>query len=248
MNFRLMLGATAILAVSTSPAWAHHKVYSPIVEEGVFEFETRGHSTFDRSRDKNDQQTHIYELEYGVNSWWSTAIFARPEKEPDGVFRYAATGFENIFQLTPQGKYWADVGLYVEYQKNHLAGGTDEFESKLLLEKAVDPLVVTANLVFNRQIGDGAGKGFGFEYAVRANYPWTRTVQFGIEAFGEPGRLTGFDAVREQQHLLGPVVLGKIDIPGLPGVLNYNIGYMFGLTPGTPEQTVKWEFEYEIPF
>jgi hypothetical protein len=110
------------------------------------------------------------------------------------------------------------------------------------------PLVLTANLVFNREIGQNSGKGVGFEYAARAKYPWTRQVQFGVEAYGEPGRLTGLAAARDQEHLIGPVLLGKFNVDGVPGVFNYNVGYLFGLTAASAKGTAKWELEYEIPF
>lgn len=233
--------------LSIKPARADHKVYSPIVEEGVLELEARGHRTVDGSADKDDEQTHKYEIGYGVNSWWFTALFAKINKEPQADFRYNVTAWENIFQLTPQGKYWADVGLYVEYARSSLRNQPDEFEFKLLLEKDVS-LVLTANLVFNRDIGNNAGKGVGFEYALRVNYPWRRGIQFGIEAFGEPGRLTGFDNLADQQHLVGPVVSGKFHIGNIPGSFVYEAGYLFGATSGSPKGTAKWLLEYEVPF
>jgi hypothetical protein len=239
---------TAML-VMTAPASADHKVYSPIVEDGVLEFEARGHRTVDSAKDKDDGQTHKYEIGYTFHDWWHTSLFGELNKEPQGNFTYDATAWENIFQLTPQGKYWMDVGLYFEYARSARGRGSpDELETKLLLEKDVDPLVLTANLVFNREIGSNSGKGVGFEYAARARYPWRREIQFGIEAFGEPGRLTGFGPVRNQEHVIGPVVLGKFNVSGMPGVLNYNVGYLFGLTPASAKGTVKWELEYEIPF
>lgn len=240
------IGLGWIMAIA--PAQADHKVYSPIIEEGVLEFEARGHRTLDSSTDKNDQQTHKYAIAYGVNSWWYTELFGKLNKEPQANLRYDATAWENIFQLTPQGKYWVDVGIYTEYSRSASRGQPDELEFKLLLEKDVQPLVLTANLIFNRNIGRNAGKGVGFEYAVRANYPWKREIQFGLEAFGEPGRLTGFDAVSAQQHIIGPVISGKFNIDRIPGIFNYNVGYLVGLTPGSPKGTAKWGLEYEIPF
>lgn len=229
------------------PARSDNKVYSPIVEEGFMEFEARGHRTIDRSAEKDDQQTHKYELAYGVNSWWHTALFGKLNKEPQENMRYEATSWENIFQLTPQGKYWADIGIYTEYARSAIRNQPDEAEFKLLFEKDVDPLVLTTNLIFNRNIGKNAGKGVGFEYAARARYPWKREVQFGIEAFGVPGRLTGFEPIASQQHIIGPALSGKFNIAGVPGVFNYNVGYLFGITPGSPKGTAKWEVEYEIP-
>jgi hypothetical protein len=242
-----VLCGTAMLGM-TAPAWADHKVYSPIIEEGVLELEARGHRTVDRASDKDDQQSHKYAIAYGVNSWWYTEIFGKLNKDAQGNFRYDATAWENIFQLTPQGKYWMDVGIYTEFSRSANRNDPQELEFKLLLEKDVDPLVLTANLIFNREIGRNSGKGVGFEYAVRAKYPWKREIQFGIEAFGEPGRLTGFPAVRDQEHVVGPVMLGKFSFNGVPGTFNYNIGYLFGVTPATSKGIVKWEVEYEIPF
>jgi len=227
---------------------ADHKVYSPVVEENVWELEARGQRTIDSDKNKDDAQDQIYELSYGVNSWWYTAIFGNLTKEPQGNIEYSATGLENIFQLTPQGEYWLDAGLYFEYARASSRHDPDEFEFKLLLEKQVAPLVLTANLIFNRDIGDNAGKGVGFEYALRANYPWKRGLQFGIEAFGEPGRLTGFEPTAEQTHSLGPVLSGKFNLPMIPGNFVYEAGYLFGLTEGSPSGEVKWGLEYEILF
>lgn len=47
---------------------------------------------------------------------------------------------------------------------------------------------------------------------------------------------------------MGPVILGKFNVGGVPGVFKYNVGYLFGVTRGSPKGTAKWEFEYEIPF
>jgi hypothetical protein len=250
MPRRTSRGAVLALAlVAAAPAAGEdRKVYSPYVEPGVFELEMRGERTIDGDGAKNDQQTHIYEVAYGVNPWWYTALFGRLEKDPGADFRYAATAWENIFQLTEPGEHFVDVGLYVEYARSHLGQSPDELETKLLLEKNVAPLTLTANLIFNREIGANAGKGVGFEYAVRANYPWRRELQFAVEAYGEPGRLTGFDSVRAQDHVLGPVLNGKLNIAGLPGTLRYEAGYLFGLTDASARGAVKWLLEWEFPF
>jgi hypothetical protein len=245
-------GAAALgvaLAMTAGEAGAlENKVYSPYVEHGVLEFEARGHRTVDDRADKDNEQNQKYELGYGVTSWWQTTVFGNVTKEPGADLRYSATAWENIFQLTDQGKYWADLGLYTEYAHSHISGEPDELEVKLLVEKNVDPVTVTANLIFNRELGTGAGKGVGFEYALRVNYPWTREVQFGVEAYGEPGRLTGFAAVNEQEHIIGPVLSGKFNLGNMPGALGYQLGYLFGVTDASPRGTVKWMLEYEVPF
>ena len=186
MNKRYALAACGILALITAPAWASHKIYSPIVEEGVFEVDIRGDRTVDASSDKDDGQKDIFEFSYGVNSWWTTGVLAELSKEPGEGFRYEATAWENVFQLAAQGEYWIDTGLYFEYAKAAITGEPDEIEGKLLLEKAVHPLVFTANLILTRDVGENAEGSFGFEYGARANYPWSRALQFGVEALANP--------------------------------------------------------------
>jgi hypothetical protein len=239
-------GLLALRAAST--AGADLKVYSPYVEQGVLELEMRGNRSFDRATAKDNRQSQVYEVEYGVNSWWSTSLAGRVDKEPGAGLRYSATVWENIFQLTERGRYPVDVGLYFEFAKSHLGSDSDEFETKLLLQKDVGPFAFTTNLIVNRGIGRGAGKGVGFEYAARANYPWKPEIQLNIEAFGQPGRLNGFDELSTQQHILGPVISGELGFAGLPGNFVYEAGYLFGLTNGSPQGTVKWLLRYEIQF
>ena len=70
MNSRhLSFVCLGALSFTAGPAWASHKIYSPLVEQGVFEVEMRGHRTVDASPAKDDARKDIYELSYGVNEW-----------------------------------------------------------------------------------------------------------------------------------------------------------------------------------
>lgn len=243
---RFAVGTVAMLA-AMSRAQADHFVYSPYVESGVFEFETRIHRTIDSAPGRNNAQVQLYEFGYGVNDWWQTALFGSLTREPGGSLQYSASVWENIFQLTPQGKYWVDAGLYLEYAKG-ANGFPDEVETKLLLAKVVDPLVVTANLNLVKQIGHNAEAGVGFEYAVLVNWPWSRGLQFGIEAFGETGPLGALKPLPQEEHQAGPALSGRFNIPHVPGAFGYQAGYLFGVTAASPRGTVVGVLEYEIPF
>jgi hypothetical protein len=247
MKVHVAAAAFTLGWLGLSPAMAQ-EIHSPTVEEGVLELEVFGTRTVDRDRDKNNEQKHKFEISYGINAWWQSEIEAIVKKEPGGKLKYDATEWENIFQLTPQGKYWLDAGLLFAYERPIKHDDPDAVELGVLLQKDVGPLVFVTNTIFSRKIGQNAGKGIGFEYGAAARYPWRREVQFAIEAFGEPGRLTGFEKFSDQEHMIGPFVLGKLNIGRLPGVFKYEVGYLFGLTRGTPDGTVKWTVEYEIPF
>jgi len=53
--------------------------------------------------------------------------------------------------------------------------------------------------------------------------------------------------LREQQHLLGPAVQGRFTLGSIPGNLQYNIAWLFGLTRESPGGALKLILEYELP-
>ena len=125
--------------------------------------------------------------------------------------------------------------------------GVPQREGKLLLETQLAPFVFTTNLILNKEFRDNAETGTGFEYAVRIRYPWLRALAVNVEAYGEPGKIGRFESTSEQEHLVGPVLSGKFNIPGITGVFGYEAGYLFGVTSASPAGTVKALLEYEVP-
>src|SRR3981189_1298955 len=101
--------AAAMIALCTIPAEAGDlKMRSPIIESHELEFEnnfTIGHS-----------KTAVHELEYGFNDWLKLGVEAELAAAQGHGFRYDSTALEGFLQLTPQGQYWADLGLFVEYE------------------------------------------------------------------------------------------------------------------------------------
>lgn len=223
------------------------KIYSPIVEEGELEFELRGHGSLARPSSNSDVQAHRFEISYGVNSWWATGLFGEMQQNPGSGIRYAVTGFENIFQLTPQGKYWVDFGLYLEYNRGARKDDTDEFEIKLLFEKQVRPFIFTVNLAFTQETGRNATTGVGFEYTAVAKAPVGHGIDLGVQVLGEMGKIGHFEPFPRQQFAVGPVLSGSTRIGNLPGKLKYEIGYLFG-TGASARGLPKYILEYEFPF
>jgi hypothetical protein len=52
---------------------------------------------------------------------------------------------------------------------------------------------------------------------------------------------------RDQSHRLGPVILGSFPLASSVGFY-YELGWLFGLTRGTPDHAVKWLGEIEFHF
>lgn len=244
----------ALLAAALAPmlgaatAEAGSKVYSPYVEKGELEIENRGVVSDDRDPAKDGALSMKTGIGYGITDWWFAEAYAITSRTPGGSpFGLKGIEFESLFQLTPQGEYWADFGALVEYSigtKDHAA---DEIELTAIAEKDIGRTTHTANVTFVKELGPHA-EDVALEYAWASRWRLSRYFQPGIEAYGEIGEVKNAAPLAEQEHQLGPAVIGTIPIGFAPGRLHYEAAYLFGLTSGSPDGAFRWLLEYELRF
>jgi hypothetical protein len=233
--------------LGTVPALAAHKVYSPTVEPGEFELELRGHTTFDSDPAKDDFQKYKLEAGYGVAERWFSVLGTTLVKDGAGNSLQNEEWFwENIIQLTEQGRYWLDAGLYLELAVPNDSSAPKEIETKLLLEKTVGKFQHTANLVFVREVGNGAPSTTAFEYAWRSRYFVSPAIQPGIEIYGEMGEFGHVLPSDQQDHRAGPVLSGMLAAGRQGAKWKYEVGYLVGLSDAAPSGTLKFNLEYEF--
>lgn len=240
--------AIAVSAPGGKAEAGEFKVYSPYVEKGEVETEYQGYRTFDGDSSKDNEQAHKVGLGYGVTDYWSTEFSGAWKKDASGTTHFDATEWENIFQLTDQGRYFADFGLLVEYEHvRDRAGDADELAFGPLIAKEIGQTTNTINVILERQLGAHAEGGLGLTYRLQSRWRLDPLFEPAVEAYGEFGRINNFDPHDEQRHMVGPAVQGAIDHLGpLPGKLRYDVGYLFGVTSGTPDGTLKTVLEYEL--
>lgn len=243
--YLLLLGILfTLIFFFTSPVCADPKVYSPVVKKGERAFEYRGNTTVDDDDNKDGSQRHVVELEYGVTDWWHTAVFGRWNKPAMGSLGYALTAWENIFQLTPKGKYWLDAGIYLEYKLADDDDDSDQFEGKLLFEKRINNYQNLLNLTIEQDLEAKGDDDLVFEYAWRTRKKIADHMKVGFEAFGKLGELGDLKGLEDQEHRIGPVFYHEFHIGSLE--IEYDLAWLIGLTDPTPDNTFRWKIE--IPF
>jgi hypothetical protein len=244
-----LAAAGAALTASARADIGELKVYSPLIETGVLEFEYRGARTFDSDPAKNDAEAQKFSLGYGLTNWWFFEAYGALAKDPGGTTHFDGTEWESVFQLTEPGEYWANFGLLAEYERvQNRKTDSDEIAIGPLIERDFGPLTADLNLIFTRQIGPNISeRGIGFGYRLQTRWRYLPQFQPGIEAYGDLGPIGAVNPLREQQHLLGPVFQGRFTLGSIPGNLQYNIGYLFGLTHESPGGVAKFILEYELP-
>lgn len=237
---------TAIVAIVASvvffpPDANARKVYSPVVEKGELELEYHLDYVIDSNPLKNTAARHQFELEYGVTDRWATAIYGVFRKSPTQGFRYEEIKWENIYQLFEEGERWLDAGLYLEYiVPEGFLNRSDVIEFKLLLQKELNELTHKANITLKKELGTNAARSTAISFAWQSRWRWSHTFQPGIEIYSSLGELGNINTFSRQSHLIGPVVAGKV------GEMKYDLGYLFGLTSGSNDGTLKLIVAYEF--
>ena len=246
-----LIGGAALLSLgSAQHARADFLVDEPYAETGEAEVEYEGFRTLDRHADKNNEQGNQVSLGYGLNSFWHMELGGEVVREPGVGTYYNATAWENIIQLTEPGEYWADVGFLAEYDfaaRRHQ--GPDEIEFEPIVEKDFGRFTAIVNLPFEHDIGTNAATGFDIGYGVKTLWRFKPEISPAIEAFGDLGTIGRMQEAKFQDHRIGPALVGTISLgPTLPGDLKYDAGYLWGLTQGAANGTIKFDLEYEFHF
>src|SRR5439155_5037915 len=199
-----MLAAAAVIGGGALPAEADDlKIRSPVIESHELEFE----NNFTLGRSK----TAVHELEYGFNDWLKFGVEAELAADPGHGFRYDATALEGFLQLTPQGKYWADVGLFAEYEHTARQGDPRALTFGPLVQKEVPLLGLdtlhTVNALFTKQMGAGSVGPPSMLLAAQSRMRLVPYFEPGIEYYGSI--TLGAHGV-EPRHGLGPMFSGRI--------------------------------------
>ena len=240
----------ALTAMSV-PALADFKVHLPDAETGEFEIEEIGSWGRSGNPATNNEQSFVHELGYGVNNWWHTELEFETDRPggPGNHLKFDQLTSENRFQFTERGQYWLDPGFFWEYGQGMLQGMPDE--------TTFGPTLREGNLCTD-QHGQPVPRKGSWELRQRSatcfSYAWetrmltrVRSIEPGFQAYGQPGPFGHFAPISQQDHRIGPQLFAKIHDLG-PGTLKANGGILFGLTPATPRQTLRWQLEYEVHF
>jgi hypothetical protein len=239
----------AAIAGPSAAALADFKVQMPDAEYGEVEIEPIGSLGLSGTPETNNEQSFVTEFGYGVTNFWHTELefeTVRPAG-PDNHLKFVQITSENQFQFTEPGQYWLDPGFFVEYGQVLSKGVPNETTFGPILRKEIGPTIDTVNLFIEKDLGGFASGRPVFSYAVESRLALGTIVEPGIQAYGTPGPLGHFARLGRQDHRIGPQLYTQISQFG-PGSLKMNGGVLFGLTPGAPRVTLRWQIEYELHF
>ncbi|MDA3922924.1 MAG: hypothetical protein PF501_19940 [Salinisphaera sp.] len=225
-----------------------YQIYSPNVVKGETEIEARGYYFADDHRGVDQTNSGRLAIGHAFTRYWASELYGTYASVPGNSPEYEVE-WENRFQLTPQGKYWADVGALVELERASPTEGNEPFAVRygVLLEKQLSHWVATLDLFLENQFGPNADNQTEFQYVGRLKYRLDRRFEPDVEFYGAPGAIggEGFADLPAEQHQIGPGFSGALPLAGAK-TFKYSTALLFGATRTSPDVTPVVRVEYEF--
>ena len=213
----------------------------PAVEYGEREIELRIGSA--SATEEHRESAASLAFGYGLTPWWFTEIYGKWHRS--GATSFDAIEWENRFQLTEPGQYFADFGLLVEIERPRDRAEGYELRIGPLMQKDFGRVQANLNVLLERHYNasDPEQTELGYQWQLR--YRLVPALDFGAQGFGEVGPWNDWAPVREQAHIAGPAIFGKFNAGGRQ-VLKYDAAVLFKLSSAAPATTLRAQLEYEF--
>jgi len=229
----LAVGA-ALLAAPRAEAGPADKVYRPLVEYGETEVELRAGYVADQRDALDTAQAYVLDFGHGVTTWWFTEAVLELEKAPDESLEAEELEWENIFQLTGQGEYFVDLGLFAELKLPLEVEYPYGLEVGPMFQKDTGPLTHNLNLFAEWAFGNGFATENALGYSLQSRWRSGTRVELGLQGFGE-----------EDAHLLGPAVFGGGRL-GARSKFKWDAAVLAGVTDEAEDWRLRWQLEFEF--
>ncbi|MEO6975192.1 MAG: hypothetical protein ABI144_04845 [Gallionella sp.] len=240
LNPVLALAFLSVFGIKVALADNDYIVYSPYVVQGQSEVEVYGFSYQDARSNLNGSSGYNISVAHAFTRWWKAEVYVGSfNRNPGGSTRLTGYEFENTFQISAPGEFWADVGFLASYEYNKQPGISDSVEFGPLLEKLSGHIDQRLNLIWKMPFGSGTGVAneFRSSYSIRYKAEYNRaTFAPGIEAYYRP---------TDNATQAGPVLYGELRADA-ENELEYSLGVVFGISQGAPDKTLLARLEYEF--
>ena len=213
-------------------------VYSPHIQATQSEIELRGYQYGDSRAEFHGGNAAEFSVAHSFTDWWKPEIyFVRFETDPGIGGRLLGYEFENTFQFTQPGEFWADFGFLADFEHQIVSDLKNAVEFGPLIEKNVGRFDHRLNVIWEKEVGAGAGGQYMLRSSYQGTYAVSTAFRPGVEAYVRPN---------DRAYQAGPIVAGEWHVPGTNGGLEYRVGVVLGINTEAPRQTWLAQIEYEF--
>lgn len=230
-------------------------IFSPVVEEGEREIDSKAGLAHDR--DGRSAWSASIGLEYGFTAWWASEATINFGREVGGSNEIDGYEWENRFQLIGDADDDHVLGFLFEVERARRSSEGYELRYGPLLQGTWHGVQANLNLLIERRLhaddeaGDGddeasplEGRHPVFAYQWQLRRPGESAWDVGLQGFGKLGRWDDWAPRSQQSHILGPTLFARLgDDDEDPQV---EAGLLFGTGGAAPRRTLR--LQAMIPF
>jgi hypothetical protein len=181
------------------------------------------------------------EYNYGLTERIDIAAYLDLEKPNGDEVEYAGARFRARGGLWEKGRFFVDLGWYLEAAVPHDEESDLELEFRPLVSRDFGRFTIDVNPVFELPTVSEERRTLEFDYAARVYHRLSERLQPGVEFFGGIGQIRDVDASQKQEHYVLPIVYGR-----LGRGWSASLGTAFGFTRASDPVIVKLGVEYEF--
>jgi hypothetical protein len=212
---------------------------------------------------KQDLPTYLgqlFELEYGVTPWWSSALYLEGASQHHDSTVFTGFRLENRFKLLSERKI--NPILYFEYENineasrihKEIVGHAEpsdeslsdlraetmsEIEAKLILSSDLKNWSIAENFIVEKNLTKDEGFEFGYALGVFRSLP-LRSLSAGLELYGGLGSTEQF-GFKDTAQYLAPLLVWN---SGKNQAIKVSPG--LGLTANSDRVLLRFGYTYEI--
>ena len=233
-----------LLLLMSSYLNAHHKIYSPRVEEGRQSLEWRGHFNHDDRDEINKSHHHVFETEYSWTSFWQSELEFHVSDKEETPLDWEKTEFQNQLQIFDFENFAG--ALYFSYNFVSEQDEADEIEYKYLNEFNNDHLSLITNFIFEKGVGSKASGSTTFDLSNQLMLKNVVIPDFniGVVGFSTFGEVSSFETFGSQKHLYGVQFETEFEFDKFD--YEISLSYLHGLTDASTNHMFLWNMELEL--
>jgi hypothetical protein len=248
--------AAGLLSAAVAAAQENYEIQvypSETADPGTTFLEFHSNFTIEGSKQKEGAllPTHhtfheTLEITRGWTDWFETGFYTFTSAAKGQGWMWVGQHIRPRVRVPPAWKWPVGVGLSLEfgYQRPAFSPDTWTLEIRPIVDRQFGRFYTAFNPTVGRSFhGPSVSSGLDFSPNVKLAWNFTRRISGGLEYYGALGPITGFDPLRDQQHLILPA----IDLDLGPN-WEFNFGAGIGVTRGTDHLIVKMIFGRRFGF
>ena len=147
-------------------------------------------------------------VSYGVNTRWTTEVYASWIGTWDDGTRFDTINFQNDVLLT-QGERPYDLAVHTNLLLARDASTPDMLELGPVFQTESGRTQLNANVFFERPFNGRTSADTMLQHQWQVKYRWRPALHIGLQGFGEVGTWDDWTSRAHQSHRVGPAIAGS---------------------------------------